>query len=62
MGETGELEFSAGEFEVFCWYLSLSVWLLGIISSGTYMNLVGPDLVTGRCRIHGVRHYATRLS
>lgn len=31
MGETGELEFSAGEFEVFCWYLLLSVLLLGIV-------------------------------
>lgn len=31
MGETGELEFSAGEFEVFCWYLWMSVLLLGIM-------------------------------
>lgn len=62
MGETGELEFSAGELQVFCWYLSLSVLLLGIMLKRTYMNLVGLDLVTGRCRVHGVRHYASLLS
>ena len=62
MGETGELELSAGEFEVFCWYLLLSVLLLGFILRGTCMNLVGLDLITGRCRVSSVRHYDSTSS